>query len=184
MAASRIYTRAGDDGATRLGDGTRTAKSTLRLDAYGTVDELNTLLGVVLAAQPAPALRKPLGQVQRDLFSAGAELSTPPGPRRPAGLPCIRPRHVAALEKTIDHLDADLPPLTSFILPGGTPAAAALHVARTVCRRAERAVVRLLETQPFETHLIAYLNRLSDALFVFARYENHAAGVTEPTWPT
>ncbi len=182
MATRRIYTGIGDDGSTRLGDGTRVSKSAARLEAYGTVDELSASLGVVLATGPASPLVEPLSQCQADLFRAGAELSTPPGPRRPAGLPIIEKRHVAALERTIDRFEADLPALTAFILPGGTPAAAALHLARTVCRRAERAVVRLLASEPFETHVVVYLNRLSDALFVFARYDNHLAGVTETAW--
>jgi cob(I)alamin adenosyltransferase len=179
---TRIYTRTGDDGTTALGAGQRTPKTAPRIEAYGTVDELNAQIGAVLAAGPVEALREPLRRMQNDLFHAGADLCIPDQDKPAAPGPRIEPRHVQALEQLIDRLNADLPPLENFVLPGGSPAATHLHVARTVCRRAEREVLRLRESEPVSDDLVRYLNRLSDALFVMARFENHARGVAEPTW--
>jgi len=179
---TRIYTRTGDDGRTALGTGQRVSKAAQRIVACGTVDELNAQLGLALAAAPAPELSAPLRRIQNDLFHVGAELCIPDSERAASPGPTIRPQHVAALEQLIDQLNAQLPPLKNFVLPGGHPAAAQLHVARTVCRRAEREVVRLAEAETVSRHLLAYLNRLSDALFVMARYQNKLAGVDETLW--
>lgn len=179
---TRIYTRTGDDGTTLLGSGTRVPKSDPRVEAYGTLDELNAHIGVVLASSPTAELIEPLRRIQQILLHAGAELCCLDADKlAPAG-PRVRPEHVTQLEQWIDGFNSKLPPLKNFVLPGGTPAAAALHVARTVCRRAEREVVRLRGAMPLRDDVLHYLNRLSDALFVFARYDNHARGVPEPLW--
>lgn len=179
---TKVYTRTGDDGTTGLGTGQRVPKTAVRIEAYGTVDELNSQIGAALAVDVTAGLVEPLKRIQNDLFHAGAELCTleidescHPGPR-------IELRHVNALESLMDRLSAELPPLDNFILPSGTPAAVALHLARAVCRRAERRVLTLAEQEPVGEALRQYLNRLSDALFVMARYENKQAGVAETTW--
>ncbi len=163
---SKIYTRTGDDGTTGLGDGSRVAKDDARVEAFGTVDELNSAVGVVLAAPNLPdAIRTCLTGVQHDLFDLGGELSIP-GHRMLSG------EHVARLERTLDELNDALPPLEEFILPSGGPATAACHVARTVCRRAERRVWTLIRQEaahPVNPESAKYLNRLSDLLFVIAR---------------
>jgi len=179
---TRVYTRAGDDGTTALGSGQRVPKSARRIAAYGTVDELNAQLGVVLASGVAAALVAPLRRIQNDLFHAGAELCIPEAQRATHPGPRIEARHVAALEELMDQLGAQLPALQNFVLPGGAAAAAHLHVARTVCRRAEREVVALAAEEPIGPHVLVYLNRLSDALFVLGRYQNKLAGVPEPIW--
>lgn len=179
---TKVYTRTGDDGTTALGSGTRVPKSALRIQAYGTVDELNAQIGVVLTVGPADVLVAPLRRIQNELFHAGAELCIPETDRAKHPGPQIEARHVTALEQLLDELSAGLEPLKNFVLPGGTPAAAQLHVARTVCRRAERVVAELAEHEPIESHIIQYLNRLSDALFVMARCDNHAADLDEPVW--
>jgi cob(I)alamin adenosyltransferase len=181
---TKVYTRTGDDGTTGLGTGARIPKTSLRIAAYGTIDELNAQIGVVLATDGLTAeLAEPLRSVQNELFHAGAELCVPPGDRARMPGPRIQERHVAALEALMDRLSDSLEPLANFILPGGTLASAQLHVARTVCRRAERDVIALMEQEPEEgSYVVAYLNRLSDALFVMARYQNAKAGVAEPTW--
>ena len=170
----KIYTRTGDRGETSLFGGARVPKNDPRIDAYGTVDELNSCLGLVLAAAPDAQLL----EVQRDLFEIGAHLASP-GTSRFAGVETSR---IEALERGIDAMEAELAPLKSFILPGGTVAAAQLHVARTVCRRAERLVVALHDEDPATQSSIAYLNRLSDYLFVAARYANLKAGVDDVPW--
>jgi len=170
----KIYTRTGDRGETSLFGGARVPKNDPRIDAYGTVDELNSQLGVVLAIEPDAQLLA----VQRDLFEIGAHLASP-GTSRFAGVEAAR---IEELEHRIDAMEADLAPLKSFILPGGTAAAAQLHVARTVCRRAERLVVALQDDDPATQSSIAYLNRLSDYLFVAARYANHKRGVDDVPW--
>ena len=179
---TKVYTRTGDDGTTGLGDGQRVPKTAARIEAYGTVDELNSQVGAALSANVATDLVEPLQRIQNDLFHAGAELCVPEtdGAGRPG--PHIETRHVDALESLMDRLSAELPPLDNFILPAGTPAAVALHLARAVCRRAERRVLTLAEQEPVGEALRRYLNRLSDALFVMARYENKQAGVAETTW--
>lgn len=160
---SKIYTRTGDDGSTGLGDGTRTAKEAPRVEAYGTVDELNCVVGLVLAVRrlPAPVVRC-LTEVQHDLFDLGGELCIP-------GHRAITAEFIARLEQTLDAFNSKLPPLKEFILPGGGPAAAACHLARTVCRRAERRVWALARVEPVAAEVTQYLNRLSDLLFVLAR---------------
>lgn len=175
----RIYTRTGDDGTTALFSGGRVSKTHLRVEAYGTVDELNSVLGVVRAHQAHSDHW--LAQIQRQLFHLGADLATPLDAKSDW---IVRIDSSAALwlEQIIDEMTAELPPLTSFILPGGTPAAAHLHVARTVCRRAERLAVALASQDEIGAPIIPYLNRLSDGLFTMARWENLKAGVTEEMW--
>jgi len=170
----KIYTRTGDRGETSLFGGARVPKNDPRIDAYGTIDELNSCLGVVLAGEADAQLL----DVQRDLFEIGAHLASP-GTSRFTGVPASR---IEELERGIDAMEADLAPLKSFILPGGTLAAAQLHVARTVCRRAERLVVALHDDDAATQSSIAYLNRLSDYLFVAARHANHKRGVEDVPW--
>lgn len=180
----KIYTRGGDAGETSLFGGGRVKKYHARIGAMGDVDELNALLGWALRQIDETAIRARLVSIQHDLFALGAELATPPpeeGRTRPE-TPGVPEGRVAELERWIDELQTALPPLTAFVLPGGVPAAAALHVARTVCRRAERAVVRLAESESISEGVIAYLNRLSDLLFVLARAENHRAGTGDVKW--
>lgn len=160
---SKIYTRTGDDGTTGLGDGTRVAKESLRVEAYGTVDELNSVIGLMLAVPRLPkAVAQCLTEAQHDLFDLGGELCIP-------GHRAITAAFVTRLEETLDRFNAKLPPLKEFILPGGGPAAAACHLARTVCRRAERRVWALARIEPVAAEVTQYLNRLSDLLFVLAR---------------
>jgi cob(I)alamin adenosyltransferase len=179
---SRIYTKAGDGGDTGLGDGTRVAKDHPRVEAYGQVDELNAVLGLVAATCPDAPDAAFLRAVQNDLFDVGADLCVPAAAGEAAGQ---RLRVTAAqaerLEQAIDRLNAGLAPLTSFVLPGGTPAAAWLHLARTVCRRAERAVVTLAKTDLVNPQAVVYLNRLSDYLFVLARAAN-GGGAGDVLW--
>lgn len=179
---TRIYTRTGDDGTTRLGTGRRVPKTDLRIAAYGTVDELNSQLGVVLAAGPAAELVAPLRRIQNELLHAGAQLCMPGSADGDAPSPQIAACHVAELERLIDGYNQELEPLKSFVLPGGHLAAAHLHVARTICRRAERIAVQLSQQEPIGARLLPYLNRLSDLLFVMARFQNNASGVDEPLW--
>jgi len=179
---TRIYTRKGDDGTTGLGGGQRVSKDASRVSAYGTVDELNSHLGVVLAANPSPRLVAELRRIQNELFHLGSDLCFLEPDKTQFRLPQIEARHVEALETLMDALNEVVGPLENFVLPGGTPAAAALHVARTVCRRAEREAIALARQEPIGTHVVAYLNRLSDALFIMARYDNHEHGVAEPLW--
>ena len=178
----KIYTRTGDSGDTGLFDGTRVSKADRRVAAYGDVDELNAWLGLVVSGTDDAVLRERLLQIQRDLFALGSRLADPA--RRIAGRVTkvgISADHVARLEGWIDELDAGLPPLRRFILAGGAETGAALHVARTICRRAERTMVELGE-DAFEIELLHYVNRLSDLLFTMARAANHRAGVPETEW--
>ena len=179
---TRIYTRTGDDGSTALGLGARVAKDSQRVESYGTVDELNAALGVAVAAGAPAELQPELARIQNDLFHLGADLCVTEEDKTKRPLPRIEERHVAALEALIDRWNGELPPLANFVLPGGSAVAAALHVARTVCRRAERLVVALARNEPVGEWTIPYLNRLSDTLFVLARAANRLAGVDEPTW--
>ncbi|MBI5863800.1 MAG: cob(I)yrinic acid a,c-diamide adenosyltransferase [Planctomycetes bacterium] len=179
---TRIYTRTGDDGTTGLGNGDRVSKSSPRIEAYGLVDQLNSQIGVVLASQPPADLVSPLRRIQNELFNCGAELCIPGDNASNRSGPRVESRHVAALETLMDELSSELPPLENFILPGGCLAAAQLHVARTVCRNAERAVLRLREQEPIGRLVVPYLNRLSDALFVMSRHANRAAGHPDPCW--
>jgi len=181
----KIYTRRGDAGQTDLFGGERVGKDALRVSAYGDVDELNAALGAAIAAGSDPALAGSLAGIQSALFDLGASLATPdPAHRRKAGVAGVDGRDVDALEALIDRLETGLAPLATFILPGGSPPAAAFHVARTVCRRAERAVVRLAATpgESVEEGATRYLNRLSDLLFVLARHENARAGIADVAW--
>ena len=176
---TRIYTRAGDAGETSLGDGTRVPKNDPRVAAYGAVDELNSVVGFALAGQMPDTFRALLEVVQNDLFDVGADLSVPPGDEGRERLR-VAPAQVEALERGCDDVNAGLEPLRSFVLPGGTEAAARLHLARAVCRRAERDALSLSgEVNPVA---LAYLNRLSDLLFILARAANLSAGRGEPLW--
>lgn len=172
---SKIYTRTGDDGSTGLGDGSRTRKDSPRVEAYGTVDELNSVIGMVLASGPAEPVRACLEPVQHDLFDLGGELCMP-------GMALVDDAAVERLERTLDEFNADLPMLKEFILPGGGPGAAACHLARTVCRRAERRIVTLAATEPVRPELLRYVNRLSDLLFVIARVLARADSGSEVLW--
>jgi cob(I)alamin adenosyltransferase len=178
----RIYTKTGDEGKTGLFGGGRVSKANRRVAAYGEVDELNAILGWVITQIDDAQLRARLGSLQSDLFSIGAHLATPEGARTHIHLPSLPDERITEMEKWIDDAEDGLEELKSFILPGGSPAAAALHVARTVARRAERAVVDLAAHETVESTILVYLNRLSDLLFVFARSENARAGVAEPKW--
>lgn len=178
----KIYTRTGDDGETGLFDGTRVSKADPRVATYGDVDELNAWLGLVRSTGADNQIAGMLERIQRDLFALGARLADPA--RRIAERvtkAAVTADDITRLEGWIDTLDGELPPLTRFILAGGSPAGAALHVARTVCRRAERAMVAL-GPDAFEPELLIYVNRLSDLLFVMARAINHRAGVPEIEW--
>jgi cob(I)alamin adenosyltransferase len=173
---SRIYTRTGDAGQTSLGDGTRVDKDHPRVTAYGSVDEVNSVLGLLLAQVPDQNEAELLRSIQNDLFDVGADLCVP-GPDDPPGSRLrVQPEQSARLERAIDRLNATLSPLTSFVLPGGSLAAAWCHLARTVCRRAERDVVTLARSEPVNPEVIIYLNRLSDLLFVLARFYNNSVG--------
>jgi cob(I)alamin adenosyltransferase len=181
----RIYTRTGDGGETGLFDGTRTRKCDPRVDLYGHVDELNSCLGVAAAALPdgASELHDDLERIQEDLFELGAVLADPPRSEALSAPGAALPIDGPALEAVIDRLDAPLAPLKAFILPGGHLAAAALHVARTVCRRVERQAVELQDRDVvIPAGVIVYLNRLSDLLFVAARHANHLAGRDDVLW--
>jgi cob(I)alamin adenosyltransferase len=176
----RIYTRKGDTGETALIGGQRVPKDDLRVDAYGTIDELNAALGLARCFLPYDDLNALLHQIQSQLFDIGAELASPP--ERATQFASLREADVQALEAAIDQLETELEPLRQFILPGGTQAAAALHLARTVCRRAERRVVTLSHHSPVSNIILQYLNRLSDLLFVMARVANHRAAVPDTPW--
>ena len=178
----KIYTKTGDTGSTGLFGGPRVSKDDDRIEAYGTVDELNAAIGTARAADPPPAIDEQLGEIQSVLFSIGAELATPDPDEH--GLRIVGPKHIDRLESFIDSQESDLPPLKHFILPAGHPAAAALHLARAICRRAERRTVTLVRRHEVSISeaLIIYLNRLSDLLFVMTRSVNHTAGVEEVQW--
>jgi cob(I)alamin adenosyltransferase len=176
---TRIYTRGGDAGETSLGDGSRVSKLDGRIGAYGAVDELNSLLGVVLAGDCPAALRPTLERVQNELFDVGADLAVPWGIEDRLR---VDQAQIDALEADCDRFNADLPSLRSFVLPGGTAAAAALHVARTVCRRAERDALAAGLEHELNPLALVYLNRLSDLLFILARSANASAGRDEPLW--
>jgi cob(I)alamin adenosyltransferase len=179
---TKIYTRGGDEGLTSLGSGTRVPKDGLRVAAYGTVDELNSVLGVVVAAGLSERLAGVVPLIQNELFHLGSDLCFTEADKVQFAIPQIEERHVLALEELMDELTAVVGSLQNFILPGGCLASAHLHVARTVCRRAEREVITLAREEGVGAYVIPYLNRLSDALFVMARYENHVQGVPEPLW--
>jgi len=176
---TKIYTRGGDTGETSLGDGSRVSKLDGRIEAFGAVDELNAALGLVLAGDLPDELRGIIARVQNELFDVGADLSVPAGVD---GRLRVEQSMVDRLEQDCDRFNAELPELRSFVLPGGTEAAARLHVARTLCRRAERDVLRAAAKHDLGPLVAVYLNRLSDLLFVLARAENALAGQDEPLW--
>lgn len=176
----KLYTKRGDDGQTDLIGGTRVPKHHLRVCAYGTLDELNAAIGLALADCQIDAVSCVLITVQCRLFDLGADLATPQSDKAPSGR--IKPDHVADLEKAIDNATQHVEPLRNFILPGGTTLAARLHVARTVCRRAEREVVALAERDPVDPIATVFLNRLADLLFAYARLANAHAGVADVPW--
>ncbi|MBI5837047.1 MAG: cob(I)yrinic acid a,c-diamide adenosyltransferase [Candidatus Eisenbacteria bacterium] len=186
---TRVYTRAGDGGETQLVGGRKVAKDALRIQAYGTVDELNSILGLVRTANretPGPEdarveIEGALRRIQNELFNLGSDLATPLADRHPKQ-PGIEARHIKKLEQDIDRLNAGLPMLESFVLPGGGWVSAYLHQARTVCRRAERLLVQLVREEPVTEHDLPYLNRLSDYLFVLGRWSAQARGEDEPLW--
>ena len=171
----KIYTRTGDQGETSLFGGRRVGKNDARIEAYGTVDELSSFLGVIAVSDKDVT---EIPRIQSDLFEIGAHLASPDTSRFPG----VETSRIEDLERAIDSMEAELTPLTTFILPGGTAAAALLHIARTVCRRAERRVVALNDESPATESTITYLNRLSDYLFVAARFANHRAGVADVPW--
>ncbi len=182
MRISKVYTRTGDGGETRLGGGQKTSKDSARIESFGTVDELGSFLGVVLTAGVSGDLVKVIRRLQNDLFHMGSDLCLLAEDKKKHPIPQIEKRHVDGLEAEIDRLQEHLKPLEEFILPGGTAAAAHLHVARCVCRRAERLVVHLAQGEEVGPYVVSYLNRLSDLLFVMARYENLKKGVQDPQW--
>ena len=179
---NRIYTKTGDEGMTGLGGGRRVPKDSPRVRAYGTVDELNSAIGVALALGLTERLTSELATIQNELFDLGSDLCWPEDDERRARIPTVKPKHVRSLERLIDDLNDVVGPLTNFLLPGGSPGAAQLHLARTICRRAERETITLSHEEPIGELVLPYLNRLSDALFVMARFENHERGVAEPLW--
>lgn len=179
---TKIYTRTGDDGTTALGTTRRVPKDHPRIAATGDVDELNALLGHALAQGLTARLAQDLAPIQNQLFHLGSDLAFPQDDEKQIEVPRIEQRHIDALETIIDELNDQLGPLKNFILPGGSPGAAALHLARTVCRRAERHTVTLANQTAVNPLALTYLNRLSDALFVFARYENKEKGIDDPLW--
>lgn len=176
----KIYTKTGDGGETGLFGGTRVSKASDRVAAYGEVDELNSVIGLARLAPIDEERDALLASVQAELFELGAELGSRPG--KDAGVPRVGDAEVERLERAIDRAEEELPPLTTFILPGGSPGAAHLHLARTVCRRAERAIVALADNDEVRPEVIRYLNRLSDLLFVLARLANARAGVADVPW--
>jgi cob(I)alamin adenosyltransferase len=179
---TRVYTRTGDDGTTGLGTGARVPKISARIAAYGTVDELNSWIGVAIAAGLVDPLTAILRRVQNELFHVGADLCVPEADKAAFPGPRIEQRHVDALEACMDDLSESLSPLENFVLPGGSNGAAMLHVARTVCRRAERDVLELAAVESVNPLIVGYLNRLSDTLFVMARCHNARSGIDDPTW--
>ena len=179
---TKLYTRKGDAGTTGLGGGQRVAKDSLRVEAYGTVDELNSVVGLALAHGLSPRLAELLTPIQNELFHLGSDLCFLEADKGKYDIPQIEPRHIAHLENAIDELNAAAGTLENFIMPGGSIGAAHLHLARTVCRRAERVVISLARKEAVGAHVLQYLNRLSDLLFAMARYENKQRGISEPMW--
>lgn len=177
----KIYTRTGDDGSTGLFAGGRVSKTHLRVEAYGTVDELNSAIGLARALKATPDTDAKLESVQNALFNLGADLATPLDAQA-AWIVRVESSAAQGLEADIDAMTADLPELKNFILPGGSPAAAQIQVARTICRRAERLAVALAQTEATNAEVVIYLNRLSDWLFTLARWENQRAGISETKW--
>lgn len=179
---TRVYTRRGDDGTTALGGGQRVKKHSLRIETFGTVDELNSAIGEAIAGGLDASLTDELTRIQNELFHLGSDLCILEEDKAELAVPGIEQRHIDALERTLDRLTAEVGPLDNFVLPGGSPGAARLHVARTVCRRAERLLAALAEREAVGESTLGYLNRLSDALFVMARFENKRNGVPDVYW--
>jgi cob(I)alamin adenosyltransferase len=180
-----LYTRSGDDGTTALFGGARVRKDHPRVEAYGSVDELNSAIGVAIAVMSDRQLRDELTSIQNELFNIGSELASESAADKASAFGALftdAAGKIATLERRTDELDADLPPLQTFILPSGSQAGALLHLCRTICRRAERAVVRLSDAEPVNPDITRYLNRLSDYLFALARYINRSEGQPETTW--
>jgi cob(I)alamin adenosyltransferase len=183
IALNRIYTKAGDQGQTHLAGGQRVAKDSLRIECYGTVDELNAFVGMagISSADSIPQLAAILKRVQHELFNLGSILATKPQDVHPKQAR-ITPAEIAQLESEIDRMNADLAPLRSFVLPGGSRLNTELHACRTICRRAERIAVSLAREEEIPPEAIQYLNRLSDSFFVWSRWANHVLGVPEVLW--
>lgn len=177
----KIYTKTGDRGSTSLFGGKRVPKDALRIEAYGTVDELNSHLGIIRALNPLPEIDAVLLALQSSLFTLGADLATPQN-KKSGSIQRVQPNDIRELELMIDRIEATLEPLRAFILPGGSPVAAQLHAARTVCRRAERLTVGLVRKKEVSSHVLIFLNRLSDLLFVLARRSNALANTPEMQW--
>lgn len=182
MRITKVYTRKGDDGTTGLGGGQRVSKDSLRVQAYGTVDELNSAVGVAVAHGLCERLEEVLGEIQNELFHLGSDLCFYEDDKLKYKVPQIEQRHVDSLEQLIDEMTTVVGPLENFVLPGGSVGAAHLHLARTVCRRAERDCIALSRRERIGPLTVRYLNRLSDGLFVMARYENKMRAVPEPLW--
>jgi len=178
----KIYTKTGDDGTTGLFGGKRVAKYSLRIEAYGTVDELNAVIGVALTNDITPNVAEPLRHISSLLFTVGSDLATPQDASQKASVPAIREEHVDYLEQRIDEYQEHLPMLRNFILPGGSAGGAQLHLARTVCRRAERAIVALKQEEEINPIVLRFINRLSDYLFVAARFVNAKEGHEDIEW--
>jgi len=179
---TKIYTKTGDDGTTALGTTRRVLKNDLRIEAYGTVDELNSFIGLSIAQGVSAELLPILESFQNELFHLGSDLAYPADDERQFEVPRIELRHIEAMEKQIDIFNKKVGPLENFILPGGSISAASLQVCRTICRRSERICVELSQIEIINPLSLQYLNRLSDALFVFARYENLFRKIEEPVW--
>lgn len=178
----KIYTKTGDAGETGLFGGDRVSKAASRVEAYGNVDELNSTIGWARVPIADTTLDGLLNRIQNDLFEIGAELGSTPDRKEKGGLPFIEETQVTALEQAIDKYEKGPEPLTTFVLPGGSEQASRLHVARCVCRRAERSIVALGASEPLRGEILRYVNRLSDLLFTLARYVNHASGVQDIPW--
>jgi len=179
---TKVYTRTGDDGTTALGGGQRVSKDSARIAAYGTVDELNAAIGVALGLDLESRISAELSRIQNELFHLGADLCVLEEDKESMPVPAVEEGHVVALEGLMDELSTELEPLQNFVLPGGSAGAAHLHLARTVCRRAERDLVTLAAQEPVGAYTVRYLNRLSDALFVMSRYENAKKGTKDVLW--
>jgi cob(I)alamin adenosyltransferase len=177
----KLYTKTGDDGTTGLFGGGRIPKTSVRVEAYGTVDEANAVIGIARAAHLAPEIDGVLARIQEDLFTLGAELACVPGRESKLSMQLLAEADIQRLERVIDEADAKCSPLKNFVLPGGSPQGAALHLARTVSRRAERAVLSI-DDGPVRREVVVYLNRLSDLLFALARRSNDIAGVSDVPW--
>lgn len=178
----KIYTKTGDAGETGLFGGARVSKASPRVDAYGQVDELNSIIGWTRVAVSDAGIDSLLNRIQNELFEVGAELGSTEDRKQKSAIPLIAEEHVHALEHAIDQYEQGPPPLTTFVLPGGSEAAARFHLARCICRRAERTLVALAAEESLRGELFRYLNRLSDLFFVLARYSNHQAGVRDIPW--